>query len=52
VPASAIHQDHGMGTGADRLGELVEHDLHGGGTDRRQDQRHPEVAFRQTAPNR
>jgi hypothetical protein len=46
VPAGAIHQDHGMGTGAERLGELVEHGLHGGGTDHRQGQRHPEVAFR------
>ena len=35
-----------MHTGADRLGEFVEHRLHGGGTDRRQDERDAGIARR------
>ena len=46
MPAGAIHQNHRMGAGADRLGELVEHGLHGGGAHRRQGQRDTDVAGR------
>jgi hypothetical protein len=35
-----------VGAGADRLSELIEHHLHGGGADRRQDERDPGVAGR------
>jgi hypothetical protein len=34
-----------MGAGTDRLGELVEHRLHGGGADCRQDERNPGIAL-------
>ena len=46
VPASAVHQDHGVGAGADRLAELLEHRLHGSGADAGQHERDPGIAHR------
>jgi hypothetical protein len=46
VPAGAVHQNHRVSAGADGLGELVEHRLHGGGADRGQDQSDASVAFK------
>ena len=46
VPAGAVEDDEGMGARRHRVGELIEHQLHGGGVGDRQDQRDARVADR------
>ena len=46
MPAGLIHENHRMGLGQDRLGELVEHRLHGGRKDHGQGERHCFLAHR------
>ena len=46
VPAGPVNQDHGVGAGADRLGEFVKHHLHGGGGNRRRNQGDAGIARR------
>ena len=46
VPAGAVEDDEGMGARRHRVGELIEHQLHGGGVGDRQDQRDAGVAHR------